>query len=384
MPKRAVSHPSSPFRRVMAHFLRIQLPRLSAALPALVAYALIVQTLPARAATYRNAMASLPEGVDARPLLLGPVGEPFPSRTPASFFPAGELSAGVPLPPANETFSEAGEHENFSEYFGDAANQHDRNFYDRQPYRWQLMPQGLIYRQYLAGVKESRLRGVWNSQSDGGNIWDVSLGGQVGLLRYGSYRNGRPIGWQLGLEGSGQVRLDKDENLDVDAADFRVGVPITWGNEISQVKFAFYHLSSHLGDEFLLKTPGFPRLNFSRNVLVLGYSIYPAARWRVYAEIGYALTADVSKEWETQFGVEFAPAGATGPRGAPFAAANAHLREEVDFGGNFVCQLGWAWRGSPASGMFRTGVEYYNGKSEQFSFYDESEQKLGFGMWYDY
>jgi len=120
------------------------------------------------------------------------------------------------------------------------------------------------------------------------------------------------------------------------------------------------------------------------NVLVLGYSIYPSELWRVYAEIGYAGSSDVSQQWETQFGIDYAPAGATGFRGAPFAAVNAHLREEVDFGGNFVFQAGWAWRRSPASGMFRTGVEYYNGKSDQYSFFNQSEQKVGYGIWYDY
>jgi hypothetical protein len=30
------------------------------------------------------------------------------------------------------------------------------------------------------------------------------------------------------------------------------------------------------------------------------------------------------------------------------------------------------------------GVDYYNGKDDQFSFFDESIEKVGFGMWYDY
>jgi hypothetical protein len=60
------------------------------------------------------------------------------------------------------------------------------------------------------------------------------------------------------------------------------------------------------------------------------------------------------------------------------------LREELDFGGNAVFQTGWAWRRSPASGLFRVGVEYYNGKDDQFSFYQDSVEKIGVGMWYDF
>jgi hypothetical protein len=251
-------------------------------------------------------------------------------------------------------------------------------------YSWQLMPQGLIYRSYLAGAKESRFRSVWNNETNDGNIWDITLGGNVGLVRYGTRGNVRPAGWQLGIEGAGLVRLDIDENRDVDAADYRFGIPLTWGDAIHQVKFAYYHLSSHLGDEFLLKNVGFERLNYSRDVLVYGHSLYPRDTWRVYGEIGYAMDCDVGDPWELQFGVDWSPAGRTGPYGAPFAAFNGHLREEVDFGGNFVVQGGWAWRRSPASGLFRVGGEYYNGKDDQFSFFDESVQKVGFGIWYDY
>jgi len=250
--------------------------------------------------------------------------------------------------------------------------------------QWILMPQGLIYRPYLASAKESRFRSVWHSEKGEGNIWDITLGGQVGILRYGTEHNGRPVGWQLGIEGAGLVRLDSDEDRDVMASDFRFGIPVTWGNTFYQVKAGYYHLSSHVGDEFLIKNPGFPRLNFSRDVLVCGISISPRELWRVYTELGYAFFSDVSKQWEIQFGIDYAPLGATGPRGKPFAAVNAHLREEVGFGGNIVFQAGWAWRGSPSSGMFRTGFEYYNGKNDQFSFFNDSEQKVGFGVWYDY
>ena len=253
-----------------------------------------------------------------------------------------------------------------------------------QGYSWHMMPQGLIYRSYLAGAKESRFRSVLNNENNDGNIWDISLGGNVGLLRYGTRGNVRPEGFQLGIEGAGQVRLDTDEDRDVDAADFRFGVPITWGDSIHQVKFAYYHLSSHVGDEFLIKNPGFTRLNYSRDVLVLGNSLYPSDDWRVYGEIGYAVDCDVSDPWELQTGIDWCPNGFTGFGGAPFAAVNGHLREEVDFGGNFVVQTGWAWRRSPASGLYRIGVEYYNGKDDQFSFFNQSVQKVGLGMWYDY
>lgn len=251
-------------------------------------------------------------------------------------------------------------------------------------YQWTLMPRGLIYRSYLAGPKESRIRGVWNDEANDGDIWDITLGGRAGLLRYGYLSQGRPVGWQLDIEGAGEVRLDLDEESDVTATDYRFGIPLTWGDTHSQMKFAYYHVSSHLGDEFLLKNPGYPRLNYVRDVLLLGYSLTPTPWWRYYFEIGYGVHVDIADPWELQFGIDYAPPGATGFRGSPFFAVNGYLREEVNYGGSFATQAGWAWRRSPTSGMFRAGVEYYNGKDDQFSFFDDSVQKVGFGLWYDY
>ena len=249
---------------------------------------------------------------------------------------------------------------------------------------WQVLPSGLIYQAYLAGEKESRLRSVWNHDEKDGWIWDITLGGRAAILRYGTFGDARPEGFEIDIEGAGQPRLDMDEDNDVDAADFRFGVPFTYGTRDYQVKFAYYHLSSHLGDEFLLKNVGFPRLNYSRDELVLGGSYYTCPELRFYAEAGWAFHSDVAEPWEFQFGFDYAPAGATGIHGAPFVAFNGHLREEVDFGGNLVFQAGWAWRRSPASGTFRAGLQYFNGQSEQFSFFARSENKVGIGLWYDF
>lgn len=251
-------------------------------------------------------------------------------------------------------------------------------------YYFQILPDGLIYKSYLAGVKESRFSAHLVDLNEEGFVWDATLGARVGIFRYGNGDPVRPAGWQLDVEGSAQVRLDVDDDVDVRSVDFRGGVIMTYGDGWTQTKFGYYHLSSHLGDEFLLRNINFPRLNFARDVLVLGRSYYLTDEFRVYAEMGYAFTYMVSKPWEFQFGFEYAPAHATGVQGAPFFAVNGHLREEVDFGGNFVVQGGWAWRGDVSDNLLRAGIHYYNGESSQYSFYDEFEQQIGFGLWYDY
>ena len=249
---------------------------------------------------------------------------------------------------------------------------------------WRVLPSGIVYKGYLADPKESRIGTQVFVEDSAGTLWDSTLGGRAGLVRYGSDNMAWPIGWQLDIEGSGQVRLDPEHERDLDAADFRVGVPLTYGYGPHRVKFGYYHLSSHVGDEYMISHPGFDRFNFVRDALVLGYSLYWTDNVRTYAEMGWAFYSDISEEWEFRFGVEYAPALPTGFRGAPFAAIHGHLREELDYGGNLTVQAGWAWRGDRTSHLLRTGLHYYNGHSNEFSFYQLHEHQIGYGVWYDF
>jgi hypothetical protein len=249
---------------------------------------------------------------------------------------------------------------------------------------WVFLPTAIIYRSYLAGAKESRFSAHIIHENDHYAMWDATLGTRVGLLRYGNRDNFAPEGFQIDVEGSGQVRLDISNNVDVQAVDFRAGVPLTYGIGPHRFKFGYYHLSSHLGDEFLLDNPAYPRLNFARDVLIAGYSYYWTEKLRLYAETGWAFYDDVSEPWEFQFGVDWAPTRPTGFCGEPFFAINAHLREELNFGGNFTVQIGWAWVGDQNAHLLRLGLHYFNGGSSQFSFYREHEQQIGLGVWYDF
>ncbi|WP_417745133.1 DUF1207 domain-containing protein [Rosistilla oblonga] len=251
-------------------------------------------------------------------------------------------------------------------------------------WQWQLLPKDSIYPVYLADEKASRLAGRFTRPEGDNLLLDGTLGGRFGLFRFGDRSNG-PFrhGMQLDIEGSAQVRLDMEEEADVRSVDFRAGVPLSFGFGRWQTRVGYYHLSSHTGDEFLLKNPDHDRLNFSRDVLFAGAAFWITERLRTYGEVGWAFYSDVSEQWEFMFGIEFMPTAPTGWRGAPFAAAHAHLREELDYGGSLTLQAGWAWRGRDGA-LLRLGVDFYEGKSQQWSFYDSYEPLIGFGLWYDY
>jgi len=251
-------------------------------------------------------------------------------------------------------------------------------------WHWQLLPTDLIYKSYLAGLKESRAGTSITWVNDDSKMWEGVLGARVGLLRFGDRDPLMPQGFQIDAEGAAQVRLDVDSQVDVRSTDYRVGIPLTYGLGMHQVKFAYYHMSSHLGDEFVLRFPDYERLNWSRDALVLGYAYHMTDTLRLYAEVGWGFQCEVSEPWEFQFGIDWAPNAPTGFRGAPFAAVNGHLRQEVDFGGSLTVMTGWSWMTDRDRHLLRFGVHYFNGKSGQFSFYSNSEEAIGLGLWYDF
>ncbi|PQO41573.1 DUF1207 domain-containing protein [Blastopirellula marina] len=256
-------------------------------------------------------------------------------------------------------------------------------------WHWQLLPTGQIFRTFLASGQESRLAVKIGDLSGfrGTTILDGNLGGRFGVVRFGNDDPFLPQGVQWDVEGSAKVRLDIPNDVDVRSADFRAGTQLTWSYRDApnhRTRFGYYHLSSHLGDEFLLKNPTYDRLNYSRDVLILGHSVFLSERTRVYGQVGWAFFTTVSQPWELETGFEWAPTQPTGFRGEPFFAIDGRIRQELDWGGAFTVQTGWAWIGDDAGHLLRIGLQYYNGASSQLSFYQKWEQQVGFGIWYDF
>jgi hypothetical protein len=262
-----------------------------------------------------------------------------------------------------------------------------------RPWSWQLMPNTLIYTSYLAGPKEPRLGTVWyeDSGSDpinpavrNGWMWDMTAGGRVSLLRYGSNPVLHPQGFEVQVEGAAFVRLDPEDEVDFRSSDYRFGIPLVYGIGRWQTKLAYYHLSAHLGDEVMVKYT-FPRVNYLRDAIVWGNSYYMFDWMRLYGEVGYAFqNSGGSEPWEFQFGSELIQARPTGPRGAPFLAVNGMSRQELDWGGNVCVQAGWAWRGRQSERLLRAGFEYLYGSDPQYEFVFYRQNRAGIGVWYDY
>jgi hypothetical protein len=134
-----------------------------------------------------------------------------------------------------------------------------------------LFPQDQIFCPLLADPKEARsfasfLRGTFRSLDDpsgkGTNIGSVGLGDNFGLVRWGGPSPGE--GLQLDVVGSifAQFALDAPSN-DLINADYIIGLPLTFRRRGFSARTRLYHQSSHLGDEFLLRSDETERQNLS-------------------------------------------------------------------------------------------------------------------------
>ena len=252
-------------------------------------------------------------------------------------------------------------------------------------YSFQLLPDGLLYKSYLAGEKEPRISSVWLYEKNRGWVWETTLGGRVGLLRYGTEGAVNPQGWQFDLEGAAFPRIDPVVRSEMDSVDFRAGMLATWRSGPTAIKCGYYHISSHIADEYMLTHPTYHRIEYVRDSFILGLRQNLNDDLAIYGEVGYAFGHQGgAKPLEFQFGFEYSPAIANGLWGSPFAAVNGHLREDFNFSGSLNAEAGWQWRGAVSNRLLRAGFQYYYGKSLQYQFFDKHEELLGLGLWFDY
>ena len=280
--------------------------------------------------------------------------------------------------------------------FGYAVENNARdgdNFYDRwiaadsESDAWssQILPVGLMYPSYLASRKESRLQSIITYANDYGTLWDVTLGGRAPIFRYGNKDVTQPEGWEIELEGAALLRLDWERNRNLAATDYRAGVPIVYGTRRWQLKTGYYHVSSHLGDNYLMDAFR-PRVHYSRDSIMLGFAVKPTDDVRLYAEIDYAFHHKGAKPLELQIGAEYSPEFTPTTSNwafRPFLASHGHLYEERDFGGYWSTQTGIQWR-SPTNSLLRIGAEYFMGGDDLYQFHKSYQRKIGGGIWYDF
>lgn len=193
-----------------------------------------------------------------------------------------------------------------------------------------------LFRPFMADPREICYSAGWrfNDQVFNKNVIDVSYGDSIALYRWFDV-------WpwcgdlQLDVQGALWALFDPlHESSPLIDADYYIGFPLTYAFGDWSFRLRGYHISTHIGDEFLLNHPGFDRKNPSAEFIDFFVSNQFTDDIRLYGGVGYIAHQDESfirSRFFTQGGVEVRLSG------LGFYSCRNHLYGEPIMGMNF----GW-------------------------------------------
>lgn len=212
----------------------------------------------------------------------------------------------------------------------------------------------------------------------------------VGSTTFGEtlpfYRSKAPFSgiWQIGIQAAVFAIFDLDaDSMDLINADYMVGIPVSYSKDDFSTMLRLFHQSSHLGDEFLLRSR-IDRINLSYEAIDLRVS-YDFPKWlRVYSGAGYLVRKDPDdlKRWSIQNGIELRNLpDYLGKTLSPVLAVDIKNKQESEWKSDVTLRFGvqivnekTVWN------KVHLLLEYFNGRSSHGQFYERQLQNVSLGM----
>ena len=234
---------------------------------------------------------------------------------------------------------------------------------------------GFLYDPYLAAPRQSQTGSKLLLPLRAGDDPRIenALGLTLPVVRWSGVDD-PGSGTEIEIEAAVFARFDISERWDLDAADFRFGFPIVQRTGDLAWKLHLYHLTSHLGDEFIERT-GTQVVPYHLEEAAAGISWDFAEGARVYGEAGVAVyTSRPTGNGRVQLGAEWA--GRRGSSGlSPYVAVDIQARNEQDWNPGKVLAAGIAYGRD-----VRLGLELFHGRDSQTQFLDDNIFYLSVGL----
>lgn len=248
-----------------------------------------------------------------------------------------------------------------------------------------LLPKGHLFKPLVADPRWAHFSAAYrNYQSknfDGRDIASVSFGETIPFYR-GNFGQSA-MQWEAGL----QAGVFSDFNLNASSSDLiNTDFIVSAYSSMRAGQFSafgrLYHQSSHLGDEFLLRTK-LERVNLSYEGADLKLSYELPYGVRVYGGGGGLFHREPStlKAWSAQYGVEFrSPWRIDFLSMRPIIAADLKNFEENKWSTDVSARAGVQFDNLQVLGRnLQILAEYYNGYSPSGQFYKNKVEYIGVG-----
>jgi hypothetical protein len=248
---------------------------------------------------------------------------------------------------------------------------------------WQtgVLPGGTLFRPLIADPRWPHFAASYQRYLDDRQLQDV------GAVSFGEtftlYRDRLgPAWWEVGIQAGVFAVFDLNaESVDLVNADYLVGVPLSARYGPWSAMFRLFHQSSHLGDEFLLRTQT-ERINLSYESVDLRVSYEIGDVLRLYGGGGLLFDQEPKSldPWSVQYGLEFiSPWPSRDRRWRPIAAVDLQQREENDWSVDLSARAGIQIDGVLASRNLQLLLEYFRGRSPNGQFYKDKIEYFGVG-----
>lgn len=187
---------------------------------------------------------------------------------------------------------------------------------------------------------------------------------------------------QIGIQGAVFALFNLDSaSHDLINADYWIGLPVSYRKGRWSFLGRIFHQSSHLGDEFLLDTPGVNRINLSYEEAD-ALASYDWKKWRFYAGGGYIFNSEPNlRPWTSQAGVEYLWPSFFHELDL-VAAADWQSKQEQGWRLNRSYQLGLAFHRGDR--QVRLMLEHFQGFSPNGQFYRDRLRYSGLGIYFDF
>lgn len=251
----------------------------------------------------------------------------------------------------------------------------------------EVLPRQLLFSALLADPRWPHFGASlqdWGGKNDLGMVGAVSLGNAFSFYQAPGL-GGR---WGIGVQAAVFALFDLEaESKDLVNADYWVGLPLAWRSGEWSGLARIYHQSSHLGDEYLLRSSENrrARLNLSFEAVDLKLSRdFWERTLRLYAGAGVLFDREPEhlKPLMTQWGVELrGPWTFADGFLRPIAAVDLQSLEETGWNVDVSARLGVELTSSTDDDyVVQLTLEYYRGRNPNGQFYTREAEFWGLGV----